>query len=88
MTFEGFASDVKTVHAAAYEIGIIGEAARHIPDEVRKRYSHVPWEKMQAIRNVVVHEYFRIDVGILWQTLTENLSPLVPVLEEILKRER
>ena len=87
MTFEEFASDRKTMSAAAYEIGIIGEAARHISDEDRKRYPQVPWAKMQAMRNVVVHEYFRIDAAILWQTITQNLPPLVPVLQEILEKE-
>ncbi len=88
MAFEEFAADIKTVRASAYEVGIIGEATRHIPDEVRTRYPQVPWDKMQAIRNVVVHEYFRVDVAILWQTITQNLPPLVPVLQEILRREQ
>ncbi|MBI4572942.1 MAG: DUF86 domain-containing protein [candidate division NC10 bacterium] len=87
MTYEAFAADLKTVRATAYDIGIIGEAASRIPDEVRSRYPHVPWDKMQAIRNVIVHEYFRLDVAILWQTITQNLPPLLPMLEEILQRE-
>jgi uncharacterized protein with HEPN domain len=88
MAFDAFVADPKTVRAAAYEIGIIGEAASRIPEEVRTRYPHVPWDKMQAIRNVIVHEYFRLDVAILWQTITQNLPPLIPMLEEILKREQ
>lgn len=88
MAFDEFAADIKTVRAAAYEISIIGEAAARIPDDVRARYPHVPWDKMQAIRNVIVHEYFRLDVGILWQTITQNLPPLAPMLREILEQER
>lgn len=88
LTFEEFAADIKTVRASAYEVGIIGEATRHIPEEVRARYPQVPWEKMQAIRNVIVHEYFRVDVAILWQTVTQNLPPLEPSLQEILDQER
>ena len=87
MTFEEFAADTRSVRAAAYDISIIGEAAARIPDDVKTRYPHVPWDKMQAIRNVVVHQYFRLDVGILWQTITQNLPPLVPMLREILKQE-
>jgi uncharacterized protein with HEPN domain len=41
---------------------------------------------MQAVRNVIVHEYFRLDVAILWQTVTQNLPPLIPLLEELLSR--
>jgi len=87
MTFEEFASDRKTMSAAAYEVGIIGEAARHVPDEERERYPQIPWAKMQATRNIVVHEYFRIDPAILWQTITENLPPLALMLEDILGKE-
>ena len=87
MTFEVFAADKRTVRAAAYEIGIIGEAARHVPPEVRRRHPEIPWEQMRQIRNIVVHEYFRLDVGILWQTITENLPPLLPLLQKILEQE-
>ena len=87
MTFPDFAADLKTIRAAAYEIGIIGEAASRIPAEVRTRHPKVPWDKMQAVRNVIVHEYFRLDVAILWQTVTQNLPPLIPLLEELLSRD-
>lgn len=42
---------------------------------------------MQAARNVIVHEYFRLDAAILWQTLTKNLPPLIPLLEELISRD-
>jgi uncharacterized protein with HEPN domain len=87
MTFAEFATDLKTIRAAAFEIGVIGEAASRIPAGVRSRYPDVPWDKMQAVRNVIVHEYFRLDVAILWQTITQNLPPLVPLLEELLARD-
>lgn len=87
MTSVDFAADLKTMRAAAYEIGIIGEAASRIPIDVRTRYPDVPWDKMQGVRNVIVHEYFRPDVNILWQTVTQNLPPLVPLLEDLLSRD-
>lgn len=87
MTSTEFAIDLKTIRAVAYEIGIIGEATSHIPGEVRARYPDVPWEKMQSVRNVIVHEYFRLDAAILWQTVIQNLPPLVPMLEDILRQE-
>lgn len=87
MTCEQFASDKKTIRAATYELGVIGEAVRHIPAEVRDRYVELPWGKMQAIRNVVVHEYFRVDINILWQTIQHDLPALVPFLHEMLTGE-
>ncbi len=84
MSCEEFAADTKTVRAAAYEIMIIGEAAAHVPQQARCRSPQVPWDEMRGIRNIVVHEYFRVDVAILWQTITQNLPPLVPMLESLL----
>lgn len=46
----------------------------------------MPWEKMQAIRNVLVHEYFRIDEEILWRASQEEIPSLIALLEEILSQ--
>jgi uncharacterized protein with HEPN domain len=88
MTFAEFAVDLKTIRACAYEIGVIGEAASRIPSEVTVRHPEVPWDKMQAIRNVIVHEYFRLDVAILRQTVTQNLLPLISSLEKVVAESR
>jgi len=60
MDFVSFLDDPRTIRAVAFEFTTIGEAARAISDEVRERYPEVPWEKMLGIRNVLVHEYFRV----------------------------
>lgn len=82
MTYDQFAGDTKTIRAAAYEIMVIGEAAAHVPDDVRERFPDIPWREMRGIRNVVVHEYFRVDLQILWKTVTQDLPSLVPALRE------
>jgi uncharacterized protein with HEPN domain len=64
----------------------MGEAARAVPAEVQERYPRLPWEKMQAIRNILVHEYFLIDEEILWRASQEEIPPLIAQLEEILRR--
>ena len=84
MTFDEFASDMKTIKAAAFEIAVVGEAASHVPEDLQTRFPDIPWNKMVGMRNVVIHEYFRVDVQILWQTIVENLPPLVPRLQDIL----
>jgi len=61
MTFESFLDDPRTIRAVAFEFTTIAEAARAIPVEVQERYQEVPWGKMHGIRNVLVHEYFRLD---------------------------
>lgn len=85
MSYEAFLDDSKTIRAVAFEFTTIGEAARVIPQEIQKQYSHVPWGKMQGIRNVLVHEYFRLDEEILWEASQNDIPPLISALENILQ---
>jgi uncharacterized protein with HEPN domain/predicted nucleotidyltransferase len=87
MTFDTFTADRRTVDAVVRNVGIIGEAARHVPEDIRQRYPAVPWAKMYDMRNVVVHDYPGVDLTIVWEVVRNYLPPLVPVLREILERE-
>jgi len=87
MSFEEFVEDTKTIRASAYEISIIGESAGSIPVELQEHYPQVPWIKMKEMRNIIIHEYFRVDPAIVWQTATQNLSSLIPILQAILKEK-
>lgn len=85
MTADAFMVDSKTADAVVWNIGIIGEAAHHIPPDVRARYPAVPWNQMRAMRNLLIHDYPRIDLSIVWQTATENLPQLRPLMQRILE---
>jgi uncharacterized protein with HEPN domain len=87
ITFESFCTDTKTQDAVLRNITVIGEAARHVPDEVIARYTDIPWSDMRDIRNVVVHEYFGVDLKILWETVQNDIPPLVSALDGILEAE-
>jgi uncharacterized protein with HEPN domain len=82
-----FAADEKTADAVLRNFEIIGEAAGHVPSAVQARYPAVPWAKMRGMRNVVLHGYQDVDLEIVWDTLRNDLPPLVPQLREILERE-
>ena len=86
ITFEDFRGDTKTVKAVLYNLTIIGEAARNIPPEVEVRYPEIPWIDMRGMRNVVIHEYFRVNWETIWQTLQDDLPPLGVQLRELLER--
>ena len=86
MNLASFTSDEKTVDAVLRNIAVIGEAARHVPEDVQRRHPAVPSAEMRAIRNVV-HEYFGVSLPILWHTVNSDLPPLVPLLEEVLQAE-
>jgi len=87
MSYEEFCADNRTMKAVLYNMAVIGEAARHVPSDIRMHYPEVPWREMGDIRNVVIHEYFGVDLEILWETIQHELPPLVSLLREILTED-
>jgi uncharacterized protein with HEPN domain len=81
-----FASDERTLDAVSRCFGIIGEAARHVPDEVVAAHPEIPWAEMRAMRNVVVHEYFGVTEETLWKTACEDLPAVVEPLRRLLTK--
>jgi uncharacterized protein with HEPN domain len=82
-----FLADEKTVDAVSFCFGVIGEAARHVPDDVVAANPDLPWPEMRAMRNVVVHEYFGVTPETLWKTAREDLPSLVEPLRRLLGSE-
>jgi len=87
MSYEAFAKDDKTVYAVIRAVEIIGEAAANIPEEVRSKYPNVPWREVKGMRNKLVHQYFGINMEVVWQTIHEDLPMLIEVLKEIPNQE-
>lgn len=85
--FESFLADRKTMDAVVRNFTIIGEAARNVPSDISDSHPEVPWKLMRDFRNVIVHEYFGVDTKTVWATLTDNLPPLVPLLEKLLREK-
>ena len=86
MDFPTFVADSKTIRAVAFELTSIGEAAKAIPVEIQDEYKEIPWSRLQGIRNILVHEYFRVDEEILWKTAKEDIPVLITNLEKILSQ--
>jgi len=74
MTFEDFAKDKKTINAVIRSIEVIGEAAKNIPKKLRDKYPYIPWKKMAGMRDKMIHEYFGVDIKILWKTIKKGYS--------------
>ena len=85
MSFETFSSDQKTVNAVLYSIAVIGEAARLVSAEIQAQHPEIPWREMGDMRNVVIHEYFGIDLDILWDAVQQELPPLVAPLKKMIE---
>jgi uncharacterized protein with HEPN domain len=85
MSFAEFAKDTKTVKAVLYNLAIIGEAVSQLLPEIEFLYPEIPWIDIRAIRNVIIHEYFRVDLSIIWETIQTDLPPLVRQLRELIE---
>lgn len=78
---EDFVTNQEKVYATTRALEIIGEAARHIPQDIRDQYSEVPWSDMIGMRNVVTHGYFGVSSEVIWRTIQEDLPALVTTIE-------
>ncbi len=83
-TIEQLSTDQRSLEAVVWNLTVIGEAARHIPESVVTAYPQIPWSQMRGIRNRIVHEYDRVDVEIIWNVAQNELPPLVPILRRIM----
>lgn len=83
MDLEAFIVDRKTNKAVIRSLEVIGGAVNKIPDDIRNRYPDTPWQEMTGMRNHLVHEYFGVDLSIVWRTIEEDLKPLEADISKI-----
>jgi uncharacterized protein with HEPN domain len=85
MGFEEFKGDRKTINAVVRSIEVIGEASKRIPRSLKAKYKGVPWREMAGMRDKLIHEYFGVDVEILWKTAKDDIPPLKQVIQNMMK---
>jgi uncharacterized protein with HEPN domain len=78
-----FRQDDKTIDAVVRNLEIIGEAARQLPEGFLARYPDVPWRQIAGLRNRIVHEYFGLDLELIWQVIRQDLPQLQGRLEDL-----
>ena len=78
-----FEADEKTQDAVVRNLEIIGEAVKHLPEEVRNRYPQVEWRKIAGLRDVVVHHYFGINKDIVWDIVENKVPQLLVQLKQV-----
>jgi uncharacterized protein with HEPN domain len=83
MRYEEFVEDAKTVDAVLRNFEVIGEAAKNVPEEVRREYSDVPWSEMAGMRDKLIHGYATVELQIVWTTIQEELPTLGPQIESV-----
>ena len=82
---DGFEGSEMTQDAVYKNLEIIGEAAYKISAETKEKWDHIAWRKIEGLRHKLVHDYYKIDLGIIWQTKSKSLPQLKVDIEKILK---
>jgi len=82
---EAFESDELIQTWVVYHITIIGEACRALPDDFQARYASVPWADIIGMRNILVHQYFGIDIDAVWSVVEHDIPELKLNIKTILK---
>ena len=85
MSFDAFVADDKTASAVVRKLEIIGEAAKNVPETMRREYPQVPWQQMAGMRDRIIHRYFAVNHIIVWDTVKDHIPPLQPIIARILK---
>jgi uncharacterized protein with HEPN domain len=83
MDYERFAQDGKTQDAVVRNLEVIGEACKGIPSEFRNNHSHIPWQRISGLRDILIHDYFGIDVEIIWDIVQNKLPELGEQLKSL-----
>ena len=82
LTYNDFVKDNKTIDAVVRNLETIGEAAKQIDEETKKKYDDIPWREIVDFRNRIIHGYFVIDYEIIWQIISSDLPDLKQKVEK------
>lgn len=83
MEARAFERDGKTVDAVVRNCAVIGEAANRIPTDFKDTHQYIPWVQIVGLRNRIVHEYFGIDINLVWEIISSNMPTLKAQLQQL-----
>jgi uncharacterized protein with HEPN domain len=82
-----FYKNVPMQDAVVRRLEIIGEAVRNLPSDFKDIYPVTPWLDIADMRNKLIHEYFDVDLELVWEVIQKDLPPLKKQVEELLHQE-
>jgi uncharacterized protein with HEPN domain len=83
VSLEAFETNPEKLFAVVKAIEIIGEAVKKISDETRSQYSQIPWKDIAGMRDILVHNYWRIDSRVVWSTVQDGIPLLKTAITEL-----
>lgn len=84
MTVEQLANNSLVKHATAYNIQILGEAVYKLTDEFKNSHPETPWKLIEKMRHILVHDYYQVNMQIMWDVITMDIPKLKPQIEKYL----
>ena len=85
LSYEEFTNDMKTSYAVVRCLKIIGEAAKNVPSNIRRKHPEVPWKEMAGMRDKVIHFYFGVNPQKVWLVVKERIPKIKPLIEKVLE---
>jgi uncharacterized protein with HEPN domain len=82
-TWETFSKDQLRIDAVLFNLFVIGAAVRNIPDDLRTQHPTVQWGRINALRNVIAHEYFAVKLRTIWTIVEENIPELLAEIRKV-----
>ena len=86
ISFNKFAHSQIIIDAVVRNFEIIGEAAKNLSPKTKSSHSDIPWKNVLAMRNKIIHEYFGVDLEIIWQTIQQDLPHLKNTVKKMSKK--
>lgn len=84
-TYESFINDRRTVDAVIRNLEIVGEAVKHLPEEITGQFPEIPWRAIAGFRDILAHSYFRTEDSIIWDSSTIHNPVLIAAVRKLLK---
>ena len=80
-----FANNQMLIDAVIRNLEIIGEAVNKVPPSIKQETKEIPWKDIVGLRNKVIHEYFEVDIPVIWKTVKEDIPLLAKQVKKVLK---